>query len=77
MKTGTRTQAASEGRNTHVVAWRRRQLLAAGFDRRRAQRITRDCGFDLHGILDLVAQGCPTRLAESILLPLDGEHRRC
>ncbi len=77
MKTGTRRQAVSEVRDPQVVAWRRRQLLASGFDRRRAERVARDCGFDLHAILDLVAQGCSPRLAESILVPLDCDSRRC
>ena len=64
-------------RDPQVVAWRRGQLLKAGFDRRRAERIARNCGFDLHAILDLVAKRCPPRLAESILVPLEGESRCC
>lgn len=64
-------------RDAAVVAWRRKQLLAAGFTLAESERLARECGVDLHALLDLVSDGCPPRLAVKILAPLDGESRRC
>jgi hypothetical protein len=64
MKTGTdRTDGTRGIRDAGVVTWRRRQLLDAGFGLRASESLARDCGFDLHALLDLVERGCPPRLA--------------
>lgn len=54
-----------------VVAWRRRQLLAAGFGEVLADRLATTPGIDLHALLELTAKGCPPELAVRILGPLD------
>lgn len=54
-----------------VLAWRREQLVGAGFPRDRAQRLAWDGRWDLHALLELVDRGCPPELAERILAPLD------
>ncbi len=71
------TDEASGIRDAQVVAWRRSQLLAAGFELARAEKLARECGVDLHALLELVDRGCSPPLAEAILAPLDGESRRC
>lgn len=50
-----------------VVAWRRRQLLAAGFAEALADRLATTPGIDLHAVLELAAKGCPPELAVRIL----------
>ena len=57
--------------NVAVRAWRREQLVAAGFERERAQRLAQDGRWDLHALLELIDCGCPPALAERILAPLD------
>lgn len=54
-----------------VVAWRRQQLSAAGFDISTAQALARNPSVDLHALLDLVDHGCPPKLAARILAPLE------
>jgi hypothetical protein len=54
-----------------VVAWRRRQLVAAGFRQPLAHALARDQRVDLHALLDLVDRGCPPELASRILAPLE------
>ena len=51
--------------------WRRRRLIAAGFEPPLAIRLARDAGVDLHELLVLVDRGCPPALAARILAPLD------
>lgn len=78
MKTEAHTADGTPGiRDTAVVTWRCRQLLAAGFSLLASEKLARDCGVDLHALLDLVERGCPPDLAERILAPLDDESRRC
>ena len=50
--------------------WRRRRLIAAGFEAQLAGRLT-DGGVDLHELLVLVDRGCPPLLAARILAPMD------
>ena len=50
--------------------WRRRRLMAAGFDAPLAAWIA-DSGIDLHELLVLVDRGCPPQLAARILAPLE------
>jgi hypothetical protein len=67
------------GRNgfESVVAWRVRRLLAAGFTHELAERVARDCAFDLHALIDLTERGCPPQLAVRILSPLETRPRPC
>jgi len=58
-----------------VVAWRRRRLERAGFDRGLAAALAGDARTDVHALLELVDRGCPPRLAARILAPLDGPHQ--
>ena len=53
-----------------VIQWRRALLLEAGFADELADRLARDPGYDLHGLLNLVDRGCPPHLAARILAPL-------
>ena len=50
--------------------WRRRRLVAAGFDAPLAAWVAYS-GIDLHELLVLVDRGCPPHLAARILAPLD------
>jgi hypothetical protein len=60
-----------------VVAWRRARLRKAGFDSELAEHLSRECGVDLHALIELVERGCPPPLAARILAPLDHERRDC
>ncbi len=78
MTTRTDTTDQAPGiRDLAVVTWRREQLLAAGFGLQASEKLARECGVDLHALLDLVESGCPPRLAARILTPLDEESRHC
>ena len=67
MTTSTRVERGDRA----VAAWRRDQLVAAGFGLPAARRLGRDGRYDLHALLDLVERGCSPELAERILAPLD------
>jgi hypothetical protein len=54
-----------------ILAWRRRQLVGAGFPGALAQRIADDPAYDVHALIELVERGCPPALAMRILAPLD------
>jgi len=60
-----------------VIAWRERQLVAAGFDLGLASTLAPDCAVDLHRLIELAEHGCPPELAARILAPLDGERKPC
>jgi hypothetical protein len=64
-------------RQRSVVAWRRRQLVAAGFQGALASALASDCAVDLHALIELVERGCPPALAARILAPIEGEERGC
>ena len=66
-----KTSARLEQGERMVDAWRRDQLVAAGFPLPAARRIAREHLHDLHALLDLVDRGCTPALAERILAPLD------
>jgi hypothetical protein len=51
--------------------WRRRRLMAAGFDARLAEQMTQDESVDLHELLVLLDRGCSPGLAARILAPLE------
>ena len=75
MPTGSSgTQA--DRRSAEVVAWRRRQLIAAGFPRALADALAGERRADLHALLGLVEQGCPPDLAARILAPTGEEGDR-
>lgn len=57
-----------------VLAWRRAQLLAAGFDAWTAARLAEDHDVDLHEVLNLVDRGCPPTLAARIMDSRLGSH---
>ena len=64
--TGLHLQAASD-----VLAWRRRQLIEAGFQPGLAARVAGDPHFDVHALIELAERGCPPALATRILAPLE------
>jgi hypothetical protein len=72
MKHRARQPAVNEETTVGLLAWRRRRLERAGFERRLAERVASD-RFDLHAVLDLIDRGCPPELAARILAPLDGQ----
>jgi hypothetical protein len=51
--------------------WRRRRLIAAGFDAPLAAQLTRGEAVELHELLVLLDRGCAPVLAARILTPLD------
>ena len=55
-----------------VGDWRRRRLIAAGFEPSLATRLAADDGIDLHELLVLLDRGCEPELAARIVAPLDG-----
>ena len=61
------TQADEE----QVVAWRREQLVEAGFSPPLAARVASDPCYDLHAMIELVERGCDPELAMRILAPLE------
>jgi hypothetical protein len=70
-----RTTSHSSNTPDAVRAWRREQLVGAGMERARAQRLADDGRWDLHALLELIDRGCSPELAERILAPLDSEPR--
>ena len=56
-----------------VSAWRRTQLLRAGFPGRLAAAVAFDGRYDLHLLIELVERGCAPELALRILAPLEGD----
>ena len=54
-----------------LYEWRRRRLIAAGFDAVLAVKLA-DGDADLHELLVLVDRGCPPQLAARILAPIEG-----
>jgi len=65
----TYTRLENDGHD--VVAWRRDQLVLAGYPLPLAARLAHDAGFDLHELITLVERGCPPELAARILAPLE------
>jgi hypothetical protein len=60
-----------------VLAWRAGRLRDAGCSARLADRLARDCRYDLHALLELIDRGCPAELAVRILAPLEDEWEPC
>jgi hypothetical protein len=65
----TYTRLENDGHD--VAAWRREQLVHAGYPLRLAARLANDAAFDLHELITLVERGCPPELAVRILAPLE------
>ena len=63
---------ADPGPPSAVGQWRRRRLIAAGFDAGLADALVDDGAVDLHELLVLLDHGCPPALAARILAPIDG-----
>ena len=61
------------GPSPGVVAWRRSQLLGAGFDAWTADVFARTVSVDLHALIELVERGCTPELAARIMAPIDFE----
>lgn len=53
-----------------VIEWRRRRLVASGFDLPLADWVSRS-QIDLHELLALLDRGCPPHLAVRILSPIE------
>lgn len=70
---------SAEGRHgfESVIAWRVRRLAAAGFDLGLAERVARDCAFDLHALIGLAERGCPPELAVRIVAPIEERPHPC
>jgi hypothetical protein len=77
MAQDTSTSAAGRSGFEPVVAWRVRRLVAAGFDPRLADRVARDCAYDLHALIGLAERGCPPPLAVRIVAPIDERPHPC
>ena len=67
----TPSQPGFPANDTSLGEWRRRRLMAAGFDEPLAASLTQDEeAVDLHELLVLLDRGCPPELAARILAPL-------
>lgn len=66
-----RTEPREQREVDEFVAWRRAQLMAAGFSSSLAARVARDSHYDLHALIELAESGCPPEHALRILAPLD------
>jgi hypothetical protein len=64
---------AREMEKAKVLAWRRRQLIEAGFSVSLAARLAGDARYDLHALIELTERGCAPELALRILAPLEVE----
>jgi hypothetical protein len=54
-----------------IVAWRRAQLVDAGFSLPLAARLAGDTRYDLHALIELTERGCTPELAVRISAPLE------
>jgi hypothetical protein len=60
-----------ETEDAKILAWRRAQLVGAGFSLPLAARLAGDARYDLHALIELTERGCAPELAVRILAPLD------
>jgi hypothetical protein len=67
--------AAARQTAAGIVAWRGARLRKAGFNSELAEHLSRECGVDLHALIELVERGCSPPLAARILAPFDHERR--
>jgi hypothetical protein len=70
-------EAVADRRTAGIVAWRCARLRQAGFDTELAAQLSRECGVDLHALIELVERGCSPPVAARILAPLEHERREC
>jgi hypothetical protein len=77
MRQPTTGSAESAQRARTLGDWRRRRLIAAGFDPELAVTLAGDEDVDLHELLVLLDRGCPPELAARILAPIEQSDRRC
>ena len=70
-----RAELTADIEQEEVVAWRRAQLVEAGFSLPLAQALAADGRYDLHALIELVERGCPPELAVRILAPLEKRQR--
>jgi hypothetical protein len=68
-----RTQTTKDRGADEVVIWRREKLAQSGLPLSLAARLAQDSRYDLHGLIELLEQGCPPDLAIRILAPLEGD----
>ena len=68
-----RAELTADAEQQSVVAWRRAQLVEAGFSPPLAHELAADGRYDLHALIELVEHGCPPELAPRILAPLEKE----
>jgi len=54
-----------------VAAWRREQIVEAGFSLPLAARVASDPRYDLHALIELAERGCDPELAVRIFAPLE------
>jgi hypothetical protein len=66
-----RAELTADSEQGCVAAWRRAQLVEAGFSVRLAHALAADGRYDLHALIELVERGCPAELAARILAPLE------
>ena len=53
------------------MAWRREELVEAGFPLPLAARAAGDPRYDLHALIELAEHGCDPELAVRILAPIE------
>ena len=63
----TPTTPTQVGEAARVVEWRYDQLRRVGYDTTAASALAERRDIDLHAATELVARGCPPRLAARIL----------
>ena len=68
-----RPQTTKDRGADEVVIWRREKLAKSGLPLSLAARLAQDSRYDLHGLIELLEQGCPPDLAIRILAPLEGD----
>ena len=65
------TELKADRAGHDIVSWRRRRLLAAGFNLALATSVGHDVRYDLHALIELRERGCPPELAVRIVAPLE------
>jgi hypothetical protein len=66
-----RVTQRQEIEDAEILAWRRAQLVDAGFSLPLAARLAGDTRYDLHALIELTERGCAPELAVRILAPLE------
>jgi hypothetical protein len=66
-----KAELTAESEEQGVAAWRRTQLVEAGFPASLSHALAADGRYDLHALIELVERGCAPELASRILAPLE------